>query len=44
MQNDQPIYSVPDGETDEDDDDDLEYLTPTDDEGTPPPLPPRTEV
>jgi len=42
---DQPIYCLPDGDSDEeDDDDDMEYFTPTDGEGTPPPLPPRTEV
>ena len=41
---DQPIYCVPDGEEEFTSDEDLEYLTPPEDEGTPPPLPPRVEV
>ena len=40
----QPIYSVPDGEDEFTSDEDSEYMTPTEEEGTPPPLPPRTEV
>lgn len=42
---DQPIYSIPAGEDDFTSDEDSEYLTQEDDdEGTPPPLPPRTEI
>ena len=41
---DQPIYCVPDGEEEFTSDEDSEYLTPPEDEGTPPPLPPRVEV
>lgn len=41
---DQPIYTVPDGEDEFTSDEDSEYMTPPEDEGTPPPLPPRSEV